>query len=133
MALLAGLCENIIRTMKPIKPQSQMTDKERIIWSNYANFILSRNISGHAAEWSIRYAQEFAYNLGGVKLRDVDKAHLTRYFDDLGRCDNIVAWRFRQAVSAVEMLFEMLATNPVVREFNWAERLGVPVPACLEG
>jgi hypothetical protein len=52
----------------------------------------------------------------------VDKACLTRYFDELGRCDNIVAWQFRQAVSAVQMLFEMRATNPVVREFDWEER-----------
>jgi hypothetical protein len=49
--------------MKPVKPHSQMTDAERAFWSKYANFILSRNVSGHAAEWSIRHVQQFAYNL----------------------------------------------------------------------
>ncbi len=107
--------------MKPIKPQSQMTERERVFWCDYANFVLSRNVSGHAAEWSVRYAQQFAYGLDGVKLKDVDKAYLVRYFDELGRCDNIVVWRYRQAVSAVEMLFEMLAVNPVLKAFNWDE------------
>jgi integrase len=98
-----------------------MTEKERAFWCKFADFILSRNVSGRAAEATIRHAQQFAYNLGGIKLRDVEKAFLTTYFDELGRCNNIVAWQFRQAVSAVEMLFEMLATNPVLKEFNWDE------------
>jgi len=99
-----------------------MTEQERAFWCKYADFILSRNFSGRAGEACIRHAQLFAYNLDGVKLRDVDKAYLTTYFDELGRCDNIVAWQYRQAVSAIEMLFEMLATNPVFTAFNWAER-----------
>jgi len=107
--------------MKPIKPQSQMTESERVFWSKYADFILSRNFSGRAAEATIRHAQQFAYNLGGIKLRDVQKAFLTTYFDELGRCNNIVAWQFRQAVSAIEMLFEMLGTNPDAKAFNWEE------------
>ncbi len=98
--------------MKPIKPQSQMSEKERFFWEKYAAFILSRNFSGRAGEACIRHAQLFAYNLNGVHLRDVNKAFLTTYFDELGRCNNIVAWQFRQAVSAIEMLFEMLGTNP---------------------
>lgn len=85
-----------------------MTEKERAFWCKYADFILSRNISGRAAEATIRHAQRFACNLGGVHLRDMDKAFLANYFDELGRCDNIMAWQFRQAVSAVEMLHEML-------------------------
>jgi len=107
--------------MKPIKPQSQMSERERAFWDKYAGFILSKNVSGRAGEASIRHAQQFAYNLGGIKLRNVDKTYLIGYFDELGRCNNIVAWRFRQAVSAIEMLFEMLAVNPVIREFNWEE------------
>ncbi len=107
--------------MKPIKPQSQMTDIEREFWCTYSNYILSRNVSGHGAEWSIRHAQQFVYNLDGVKLREVDKACLARYFDALGRCLDIRAWQYRQAVTAIEMLFEMLETNPFVRDFNWAE------------
>ena len=77
---------NTIKVVNPIKPQSEMTGKEREFWCNYAKFILFRNVSGHAAEWSIRYAQQFAYSLDGVKLKDVDKAFLIRYFDELGRC-----------------------------------------------
>ncbi len=67
-----------------------MTEKERVFWCKYADFILSRNVSGRAAEACIRHAQRFAYNLGGVHLRDVDKAFLTAHFDELGRCDNIM-------------------------------------------
>ena len=122
MVLIYSTLGYTIRTMKPIKPQSQMTEKERNFWCKYADFILSRNVSGRAAEACIRHAQRFAYNLGGVHLRDVDKAFLANYFDELGRCDKIESWQFRQAVSAVEMLYDMLATNPVAREFNWAER-----------
>ena len=77
---------NPIKVVNPIKPQAEMTDKERIFWRIYAKFILLRNVSGHAAEWSIRYAQQFAYSLDGVKLKEVDKAFVIRYFDELGRC-----------------------------------------------
>jgi integron integrase len=112
---------NTIKVVNPIKPQSEMTGKEREFWCNYAKFILFRNVSGHAAEWSIRYAQQFAYSLDGVKLKEVDKAFLMRYFDELGRSDKVAAFQYRQAVSAIEMLFEMVSTNPVVKEFNWTE------------
>ena len=84
-------------------------------------FVRSRNISGRAAEASIRHAQLFVYNLDGIKLRDVAPSILANYLDELGRCDNIVAWRFRQAVSAVEMLFEMLGLDSVLRAFNQSE------------
>jgi len=107
--------------MKPIKPQSQMSEKERVFWAKYTTFILSRNFSGRAGAACIRHAQLFAYNLNGVHLRDVNKAFLTTYFDELGRCNNIVSWQFRQAVSSVEMLFEMLGTNPEAKAFNWEE------------
>lgn len=113
-----------------------MSEKEREFWAKYANCLISRNISGHSAEWCIRHAQQFVYGLDGVKLRDVDKPFLTRYFDELGRCDKIVAWRFRQVVSAVELLFVEMTTNPVSREFNWTEcresarELGSEHPTC---
>jgi hypothetical protein len=105
IGLLLVASINTIKVVNPIKPQSEMTDKEREFWCNYAKFILFRNVSGHAAEWSIRYAQQFAYSLDGIKLKEVDKAFLMRYFDELGRCDKVAAFQYRQAVSAIEMLF----------------------------
>jgi hypothetical protein len=85
-----------------------MSDVEREDWRKYCEYLLFRNIGGQAAEACIRHAQHFAYGLKRVKLRDVDMGIFARYFGELGRCNNIVAWRYRQAVSAVEMLFEML-------------------------
>lgn len=107
--------------MKPIKPQTQMTERERKFWAQYANILVSRNISGHRAEWYIRHAQEFAYSLDGKRLEAVDKPYLTNYFDELGRCDNIVGWRFSQTVSAVELLFVEMTKNKVAQTFNWSE------------
>jgi len=107
--------------MKPIKPQSEMTERERTYWRKYAEYLLSHNISGRAAEACIRHAQQFAYSLGSMKLRDVDHEILRSYFDELGRSDKIVAWRYRQAVSAIEMLFEMLGLKRVLESFHWDE------------
>jgi integrase len=47
------------------------------------------------------------------------------YFDELGRCDNIVAWRYRQAVSAVEMLFEMLGLDSVLTVVSIGRNVGI--------
>jgi integron integrase len=121
MRLICTYVINTIRIMKPIKPQSEMSDVEREYWRKYCEHLLSRNISGRAAEACIRHAQHFAYGLKRVKLRDVDGGILARYFDELGRCNNIVAWQYRQAVSAVEMLFEMLGLDSVLQSFNWSE------------
>lgn len=98
-----------------------MSVAEREYWRKYTEYLLSKNISGRAAEACIRHAQRFAYGLKPIKLRDVDRGVLARYFDELGRCDSIVAWQYRQAVSAVEMLFEMLGLDSVLRSFNWEE------------
>ena len=98
-----------------------MTERERNYWRKYAEYLLSNNISGRAAEACIRHAQQFAYSLEKKKLRDVDKTILQAYFDELGRSDKIVAWQYSQAVSAIEMLFEMLGLKKVLASFNWDE------------
>jgi hypothetical protein len=73
MRLICGLRINTIKSVKPIKPQSKMSDVDREYWRKYAEYLLSRNVSGRAAEACIRHAQRFAYGLKPVKLRDVDR------------------------------------------------------------
>lgn len=76
------------------------------------------------SEGSIQYVQQFEYNRGDVKLRGVNKARLTRYGDDLDRCDTIVARRSWRAV----LLVEKAAPDDAGAG---AECTGLPVPACL--
>jgi len=91
--------------MKPVKPQSEMSSAERDFWYKYAQRIMLHNVSGKKGEWYIRYAQQFAYSLEGRHLKELDGADLTGYLDELGRRDNFVAWRMRDSISALEILF----------------------------
>ncbi|QHI68666.1 hypothetical protein [Tichowtungia aerotolerans] len=81
-----------------------MTGKESVFWGRYADSVNKHGLSGYAAEWTARRAQQVVYGLEGRKLCEVDAAYLDQYLNVLGRNDSLQDWQMIQMVSALKIL-----------------------------
>ncbi len=105
--------------MKPVKSQNEMSEQEIVFWAKYAGKLVRRNISGHSAEWHVRYAQMFAYSLKGRHLRDLEAEYIDEYLDDLGRHSKYSGWRLQQIVSALKILFCDMSSCAWAKSYDW--------------
>ena len=106
--------------MKPVKSQNKMSVPERDFWAKYAEKVVKHNISGHSAEWHIRYAQKFAYSLGGKHLRDLDTKYIDDYFSELGGSVEFEGWQIGQVVSALRILFCDMTDCVWANSYDWS-------------
>ncbi len=105
--------------MKPVKPQNKMSEKEVNFWSKYANKVVKHNICGHSAKWHIRYAQMFAYGLGGRYLHEIDAGHVDDYLEELGRNSKFSGWQMGEMVSALRILFCEMTDCAWAKSYDW--------------
>jgi len=106
--------------MKPVKPQSEMSSRERDFWAKYAQCVVRRGIGGHFGEWCVRRAQQFTYGLDGRLLRHVGAAYVDTYLDELGRNDKLEAYQVRQVITALEILFCEMTDCEWCQQYDWA-------------
>jgi len=109
--------------MKPVKRQDQMSEGERTFWAEYAKCLVLRHITGHNAEWHVRRAQEFCYGLNGTRLRDAGGDDVRRHIRNMGRRQTLEAWQMRQAISALQVLFQDMTDCVWAKDFDWQSKI----------
>ena len=105
--------------MKPVKSQNEMSEKEIDFWAKYAERVVKHNISGHSAEWHIRYAQKFAYGLKGKHLHELDSQYIDDYLERLGRNSSFSGWQIGQVVSSLRILFCDMTDCKWAKIYDW--------------
>ncbi len=111
-----------------VKPQGQMNDAELAFWARYAACLLKRGIAGKNAEWHIRHAQRFCYGLKGKHLSEFNKSAMDAHLDRLGRQEKVEAWKLRQTISGLRVLFCDMTDCEWVHAYPWQEK----IDACLD-
>jgi len=87
------------------------TMSESQFWDKFISKTASYNIKPESARWYVRHAEAYIKTFPDKRLLSHTAPDLASYLDEKGRNINISDWQFRQIVTALEILFSMIAVN----------------------
>lgn len=101
------------RTSSPAQPAAIQR-----FWDKYLALLHRCGVKPPADRWYVRHAERYIESLPGRRLGEHRPADVTGYLADLGRLGRMQDWQFRQAVDALQKLFELVGVS-WLREVDW--------------
>jgi len=92
---------------------------ERRFWDRYIKVLHKQGIKPPFDRWHVVRSEQFIKALAGRRLVDTQPHHLTEFFTQLGRDSRLTPWQFRQAVSAIRILYSIVNTD-WSEHFDWS-------------
>jgi len=106
----------------PDKRRTATPEREAAIarfWDKYIDIIHKKGIKEPFDRWFVIRARQYIEAFPGKRLALHSADDLTGYLDTLGRKQSWLAWQFRQAVDAIELLLHEMVHLPWVDAFDW--------------
>ena len=98
-----------------------MDDRESRFWGNYIKKVESSHIAPESVRWYVVWVERFIKDLQGRRLQQVSERQVKRYLDVIGRKNWITAYKYRQAVDALRILFTEIVKPFWAESFPWDE------------
>ena len=87
-------------------------------WDKYLALLHRCGVKPPADRWYVRHAERYIESLPGRRLGEHRPADVTGHLADLGRLGRMQDWQFRQAVDALQKLFELVGVS-WLHEVDW--------------
>jgi hypothetical protein len=98
---------------------STTEDMIRSFWDRYIQRLYESGIKPPFDRWMVVRAEQYIATHPDRRLADQGPADVNTYLAVLGRQTGLKAWQFRQAVDAIQKLFELVGVN-WLGEVDWA-------------
>jgi integron integrase len=89
------------------------------LWQRYTSVLHGKGITPPFDRWYVIRAEEFLKNHKGKRLREYTCDLVQLYLSDLGRCNALNTWQFKQAVDAVRILCLDVLNRDWAATFDW--------------
>ena len=86
---------------------STTEDKIRSFWDRYIQRLYESGVKSPFDRWMVVRAEHYLAAHPERRLADQTPADVNTYLADLGRKTGLKAWQFRQAIDAIQKLFEL--------------------------
>lgn len=94
------------------------SDKVQRFWNHYSNLLIRKGVKPQHVHWHQRRAQQFIKAHHGHRLASLTSQDIADYFTDLGKDASLAPWQFRQAVDAIQNLYNIVSTE-WASQFDW--------------
>ena len=89
------------------------------LWQRYTSALHGRGIKPPVDRWYVIRAESFLKTHKGKHLSEYTCDLVQSYFSDLGRCNGLKPWQYKQAVDAIRILCSDIFRCPWIATFDW--------------
>ncbi|CAK0771838.1 integrase/recombinase XerD [Gammaproteobacteria bacterium] len=87
-------------------------------WLRYSELLNNHGVNQAAAQWYVSQSEAYIQAASGRRLLEHQPEDVAKYLSELGRIGGMNEGQFRQAVDAIQKLFELIGV-PWLREVDW--------------
>jgi hypothetical protein len=98
---------------------SSQEEKIRSFWDRYVRRVHESGVQPPFDRWMVRRAEQYIAAHPDRRLSEPTPADVDAYLAELGRQPGLKGWQFRQAVDAIQKLFELVGVDWIA-QVDWA-------------
>ena len=115
---IVGLAILYYKIYMPANPLF-LQDKINVFWADYRKLLLANGVIKPADRWYVIRVENYIDAHKGTKLIQHTEVDLNQWFLELGRNEQLEGWQFKQAVSALKLLFDDLLGLDWAKNYHW--------------